>query len=108
MIHDITESVAIFLVHNPSSIDLQATKTLSNSSAGSACTLYYCKLSSDQRSLIFDPYESDNGSNRSGFEDLKSGIQPIEISKVEFTEILCTPEEDKKGTNFSFFTGSLF
>lgn len=53
--------------------------------------------------MIFDPYESDNGSNRSGFEDLKSGIQPIEISKVEFTEILCTPEEDKKGTNFSFF-----
>ncbi len=66
-------------------------------SANSVSSLYYCKLSSDQRSLIFDPYESDGGSIGSGSEDGRSGVDPIEVNKVEFTEMICTPEEDKKG-----------
>lgn len=63
----------------------------------SVSTLYYCKLSSDQRSLIFDPFESDTGSTKDGSNDSRSEIKPIEINKIQFIEIICTPEEDKKG-----------
>jgi len=67
------------------------------SNGESVSTLYYCKLSSDQRSLIFDPFESDVGSMKSGSNDFRSEVQPIEINKVQFIEIISTPEEDKKG-----------
>ncbi len=69
----------------------------SPNSGGSLSTLYQCKLSSDQRSLLFDPYESESGSIKSGSEDSKPGIPPVDINKVQFTEIHFIPDEDKKG-----------
>jgi hypothetical protein len=62
--------------------------------------LYFCKLSSDQRSILFDPYESESGSLRSGSA---GEILPVEIGRIQYTEILCTPDEDKKGEWPDFF-----
>lgn len=63
--------------------------------------LYYLKLSSDQRSLVFDLYESsaENGSVRSGAEP--SSIQPIDMSKVLMTEVH-QEGGDKKGYKFLY------
>jgi hypothetical protein len=79
----------------------------SPNSGGSLSTLYQCKLSSDQRSLLFDPYESESGSIKSGSEDSKPGIPPVDINKVQFTEIHFIPDEDKKGRRMKHFTSQM-
>lgn len=59
--------------------------------------LYYLKLSSDQRSILFDPYDTthDSDSSKSFSESVKS-ISPISISKISKID-LHQDEEDKKG-----------
>ena len=68
------------------------------SSGPGSSKLYHCKLSSDQRSLFFDPFESgsETGSVKSGSDESRSGIQPVDISKVQLIEMCCA-DEDKKG-----------
>ena len=68
--------------------------------SGSGSKLYHCKLSSDQRSLLFDPYDvssSESGSTKSGSEEGR--IKPIEISKVQYSEIFHGEDDDRKGKN---------
>lgn len=58
--------------------------------------LYYLKLSSDQRSILFDSYESSTESDslRSG-SDVRS-TQPVDMSKIVYAEV-DHQDSDKKG-----------
>jgi hypothetical protein len=66
--------------------------------SGSGSKLYHCKLSSDQRSLLFDPYDvssSESGSTKSGSDEGR--IRPVDISKVQYSEIFHSEEDYRKG-----------
>jgi hypothetical protein len=58
--------------------------------------LYHLKLTSDQRSIVFDVYESssENDSLKSGCSEVRS-LQPIDMTKIVFFEV--DQGGDKKG-----------